>query len=62
MSPPRVGVLSREGRNTRTDAQVAQTGRKGMPTIVDVDEIHTLDYGPTTTRVEEKQDPAQEIG
>jgi hypothetical protein len=30
-----------------------------MPTVVDVDEIQTLEYDKTTLHVEEKQEPAQ---
>jgi hypothetical protein len=47
MSPPRVGASSRVGRNTRNNARVMQTGTEDMPTIMDVDEIHTPDYEPT---------------
>jgi hypothetical protein len=31
-----------------------------MPTVVDVDEIHTPEYEKTTLHVEEEKEPAQE--
>jgi hypothetical protein len=31
-----------------------------MPTVMDVDEIHTPEYEPTTTHIEEEQNPTQE--
>jgi hypothetical protein len=33
-----------------------------MPTVVDVDEIHTPKYEPTTMHVEEEQNASQEVG
>jgi hypothetical protein len=62
ISPPRVGVPSRVRRNTRNNAQAMKTGIEDMPTIVDVNEIHTSDYEPITTWVDEEQNPAQEVG
>jgi hypothetical protein len=40
---------------------VIQTGMQEMPTVVDVDEIHTSEYEPTTMHVEEEQNPTQEV-
>jgi hypothetical protein len=31
-----------------------------MPTVVDVEEIHTLEYEHTTLHVEEEKEPTQE--
>jgi hypothetical protein len=46
----------------RSSARVTQTGTQEMPTVMDVDEIHTPEYEPTTTQVEEEQNPSQEVG
>jgi hypothetical protein len=32
-----------------------------MPTVVDVDEIHTPEYEPHSTQVEGEQNPSQEV-
>jgi hypothetical protein len=61
MLPPRFGAPSKVCRNTRSNDWVAQPGTQDMPTIMDVDEIHTLEYGPTRTQVEEEQNPSQEV-
>jgi hypothetical protein len=62
MSPPRVGASGMAGRNTRTRARVVQEGTEEVPTVVDVDEIHTPEYEPNTMRVEEEHNPEQEVG
>jgi hypothetical protein len=62
MSPPRVGVTSRVRHNTRNNARATQTWIEDMPTIVDVDEIYTSDYEPTTTWVKVEQNLAHEVG
>jgi hypothetical protein len=33
-----------------------------MPTILDVDDIHTLEYQTYTMQVEEERNPSQEAG
>jgi hypothetical protein len=58
MSQPRVGASTRFKWNTRSSDRVTQTWMQEMPTIVDV--IHTPEYEPTTTDVEEEKNPAQE--
>jgi hypothetical protein len=58
MSPPRVGASSRVGRNMGSNAQVMQPRTQDMSTVVDVDEIHTPKYDPTSTQVEEEQNPS----
>jgi hypothetical protein len=60
MSPPRVGASSRTRRNTQSSTRVPQTRTNEMPTVVDVDEIHTPEYEQTTLHVEEEKEPAQE--
>jgi hypothetical protein len=60
MSPPRVGESSRTGQNTRSSARVTRT--QEMPTVMDVDEIHTPEYDPTTTHIEEEQNTTQAAG
>jgi hypothetical protein len=60
MSPPRVGAPSRTRRNTWSSTRVPQTRTNEMPTVVDVDEIHTPEYEQTTLHVEEEQEPTQE--
>jgi hypothetical protein len=40
---------------------VPQTRTHEMPTVVDVDEIHTPEYEPTMMHVEEEKNPAQEV-
>jgi hypothetical protein len=57
MSPPRVGVLSRTGKNIQSSTWVPKTGTNDMSTVVDVDEIHTLKYEKTTLHLEEEQEP-----
>ena len=54
MSPPRVGMPSRTRQSTWCSTRVPQTRTSEMPTVVDVDEIHTLEYEPTTFHVEEE--------
>jgi hypothetical protein len=44
MSPPRVGASSRTRRSTQSSTRVPQTRTNEMPTVVDVDEIHTPEY------------------
>jgi hypothetical protein len=44
----------------RSNAQVMQPRTQDMSTVVDVDEIHTPKYDPTSTQVEEEQNPSQE--
>jgi hypothetical protein len=46
--------------NMRSSAQVSEM--KEMPTIMYVDDIHTPDYEPTTTHIEEEQNPTEEVG
>jgi hypothetical protein len=60
MSPPRVGALSRTRRNTWSSTWVPQTETNEMPTVVDVNKIHTLEYEHTTLYVEEEKELAQE--
>jgi hypothetical protein len=62
MFPPRFGAPSMVGRNTRINAQVTQKGTQEMPTIMDVDEIHTPEYEPHNTQVKEEGNPSQEVG
>jgi hypothetical protein len=40
---------------------VLQTRTNEIPTVVDVDEIHTPDYDQTTLHVEEDQELVQEV-
>jgi hypothetical protein len=54
MFPPRVGVSSRVGRNIRSSARVTKITTEDMPTIMYVDEIHTPEYDPHPTQVEEE--------
>jgi hypothetical protein len=60
MSPPRVGAPSRTRRSTQSSTWVPQGRTNEMPTVVDVDEIHTPEYEKTTLHVEEEQEPTQE--
>jgi hypothetical protein len=61
MSPSRVETSSRARRNTQSSSWVPQTRTRGMPTVLDVDEIHTPEYEPTMMHVEEEKNPAQEV-
>ena len=60
MLPPHVGALIRVWQNMRSSARVIEM--QDMPTVVDVDEIHTPEYELTTMHVEEEQITAQEVG
>jgi hypothetical protein len=60
MSPPRVGASSKVGQNIRSSAWVKQIGTQEMPTVMNVDEIQTPEYEPTTTHVEEEQSTTPE--
>jgi hypothetical protein len=60
MSPPRVGAPSRTGRSTQSTTRGPQGRTSEMPTVVDVDEIHTPEYEQTTLHVEEEQESTQE--
>jgi hypothetical protein len=62
MSPPRLAAPSITGRNTRSSTRVIDTGTQEMPTIVDVNVIHTLEYELNTIHIEEEQNPAHEVG
>jgi hypothetical protein len=44
MSPPRVEASRITRRRTLISTQVPQTETNEMPTMVDVDKIHTLEY------------------
>ena len=58
MSPSRVRASSRVSQSMRNSVRVTQTGMREMPKVMDVDEIHTPEYDPTTTHVEEEQNPS----
>jgi hypothetical protein len=59
MSPPRVGALRRTEWNKRCSAQVTKIRTQDMPIVMDVDEIHTPEYEPTTMHIEEEQNLSQ---
>jgi hypothetical protein len=61
MSLPRVGVLGRTRRNTRSSAQVIETRTQEMTIFMDVDKIHMSEYYPTNMHIEEEQNPIQEV-
>jgi hypothetical protein len=44
MSPPRVGEIVRAGRNTRSTTRAIDAREQEVPIVVDVDELHTLEY------------------
>jgi hypothetical protein len=46
----------------KNQCSAMQTGIEDMSTIMDVDEIHMPNYEPTTTWVEEEQNPTQRSG
>jgi len=61
MSPPRVGVPSITRRRTWSSTRVPQTEKNEMPTMVDVEKIHTPEYKQTTLHVEEEKELAQDL-
>jgi hypothetical protein len=61
MSPPRVGAPGMASRNNITRSQATQVGIEEVPTIVDVDEIHTPEYEPNTMQVEEEHNLEKEV-
>jgi hypothetical protein len=62
MSPPRVGVSGRAGRNTRSTTWEIDVREKEIPIVVDVDEIHTPEYEEHLVEIEEEQNQVQEVG
>jgi hypothetical protein len=59
MSPPHVGASRRVRKNTRSSAWVIEIEMREIPIVVDVDDIHTPEYDPTTMHVEEEKNPTQ---
>jgi hypothetical protein len=60
MSPPRFGAPSRADRNTRSTSWAIDAREKEIPIVVDVDEIHTLEYEANPVTIEEEHNPVQE--